>query len=123
MSKEVLAVLREEEFESVEGSGSGMSQVGFELVPQGGNKSGGAPVAMGFGAVSALAHEGATVAAGHFRVQAGFIDKDEVAGVPLGLGFAPAFACSHQVRSVAFDGVSRFFLSSAPGAQVDTTKR
>ena len=82
---------------------------GDAIVAQCGDERGGAPVAVRFGAGAALTHGGAAVTTGHFRVEAGFVEEDQPAHVPGGLLLTPALAGGDQVRSVALDGVRRFF--------------
>ncbi|MGA9777473.1 MAG: hypothetical protein WBS33_04315 [Verrucomicrobiia bacterium] len=55
------------------------------VLAQGRNESGALPVAVREGADTTLAHRAATMVAGHLGVQAGFINKHQLADIPAGL--------------------------------------
>ena len=75
------------------------------------------------GAGATLAHAAAPIAAGHFGVQARFINKHQLADIPLRLVLAPEPAGGFNVRPILLGGARRFFYSADPVAPADATKR
>ena len=87
------------------------------------NEGGTLPVAVRDGADTSPAHRAATMVAGHFGVQACFIDKHQLADIPAGLLLSPMPPGGFNVRSILLGGARRFFYSSDPVAPGGATKR
>ena len=93
------------------------------FMAQGRNKSGTLPVAVGDGAETTLAHQAATMVAGHLGVQAGFINKHQLADIPAGLLRSPKPPGGFNIRPILLGGARRFFYSSDRVVPTDATKR
>ena len=74
-------------------------------------------------AKTALAQRTATIVAGQLGVQAGFIDKDQLANIPVGLLPAPQPPGGFNVRPILLGGARRFFYSSDRVVPGGATKR
>jgi hypothetical protein len=61
--------------------------------------------------------------AGHLGVQAGFIDKYQLADIPVGLLTAPKLPGGFDVRPILLGGARRFFYSSDRAVPDGATKR
>jgi hypothetical protein len=97
---------------------------GFDtFMAQGRNESGTLPAAMRDGAKTALAQRTTTIVAGQFGVQAGFIDKDQMANIPAGLLPAPMSPGGSNVWPILLGGARRFFYSSDRVVPGGATKR
>jgi hypothetical protein len=70
------------------------------------------PVTVRNGADATPPHGAAPVVAGHFGIQAGFIDKRQAADIPARLLPAPKLAGGLDVRPILLGGARRFFYSS-----------
>jgi hypothetical protein len=90
---------------------------------QGRNEGGALPVAMRDGPETTLAHQAATMVAGHLGVQAGFINKHQLADIPAGLLAAPQPPGGFNVRPILTGGARRFFYSSNRIVPAGATKR
>src|ERR1035441_8778153 len=84
------------------------------FMAQGRNEGGTLPVAVRDGADTSLAHRAATMVAGHGGVQAGFINKHQLADIPAGLLLSPMPPGGFNVRPILLGGARRFFYSSGP---------
>jgi len=93
------------------------------FMAQGRNKSGTLPVAVRDGAETTLAHQAATMVAGHLGVQAGFINKHQLADIPAGLLRSPKPPGGFNVRPILLGGARRFFYSSDRVVPDGATKR
>jgi len=93
------------------------------FMAQGCNKSGTLPVAVRDGAETTLAHQAATMVAGHLGVQAGFINKHQLADIPAGLLRSPKPPGGFNVRPILLGGARRFFYSSDRVVPDGATKR
>ena len=93
------------------------------FMAQGCNKSGTLPVAVRDGAETTLAHQAAIMVAGHLGVQAGFINKHQLADIPAGLLRSPKPPGGFNVRPILLDGARRFFYSSDRVVPDGATKR
>ena len=93
------------------------------FMAQGRNEGATLPVAVGNGADTTPAHRAATMVAGHGGVQAGFINKHQLADIPAGLLPAPLPPGGFNVRPILLGGARRFFYSSAPVVPAGATKR
>jgi len=93
------------------------------FMAQGRNKSGTLPVAVRDGAETTLAHQAATMVAGHLGVQAGFINKHQLADIPAGLLRSPKPPGDLNVRPILLGGARRFFYSSDRVVPDGATKR
>jgi hypothetical protein len=93
------------------------------FMAQGRNKGGTLPVAVWEGAEATLAYRAATTMAGHGGVQAGFINKHQLADIPTGLLPAPMLPGGFNVRPILLGGARRFFYSSDPVVPAGATKR
>ena len=97
---------------------------GFDaFMAQSRNKSGTLPVAVRNGAETTLTHRTATMVAGHLGVQAGFINKHQLADIPAGLLPAPKPPGGFNVRPILLGGARRFYYSSDRVVPTDATKR
>ena len=97
---------------------------GFDaFMTQGRNEGGALPVAVWNGADTTLAHRAATMVAGQGGVQAGLINKHQLADIPAGLLPAPLPPGGFNVRPILLGGARRFFYSSDPVVPVGATKR
>jgi len=93
------------------------------FVAQGRNEGGALPVAVREGAEATLAPRTATMVAGHGSVQAGFINKHQLADIPAGLLLSPMPPGGFNVRPILLGGARRFFYSSDPVVPVGATER
>jgi len=93
------------------------------FMAQGRDESGTLPVAMRDGAETTLAHQAATMVAGHLGVQAGFINKHQLADIPAGLLRSPKPPGGFNVRPILLGGARRFFYSSDRVVPDGATKR
>ena len=93
------------------------------VMAQGRNEGGALPVAMRDGAEATLAHQAATMVAGHLGVQTGFINKHQPADIPARLLSAPQSPGGFNVRPILLGGARRFFYSSNRVVPVGATKR
>ena len=93
------------------------------FMAQGRNKSGTLPVAVRYGAETTLAHQAATMVAVHLCVQAGFINKHQLADIPVGLLRSPKPPGGFNVRPILLGGARRFFYSSDRVVPDGATKR
>ncbi len=97
---------------------------GFDaFLTQGRNEGGALPVAVREGAQTTLALGAATMMAGQLGVQAGFINKHQVADIPAGLLPTPKPPGGFNVRPILLGGARRFFYSSDPVVPVGATRR
>jgi hypothetical protein len=87
------------------------------------NEGGALPVTVREGAGATLTHRAAPVTAGQLGVQAGFIDKYQLADIPSRLLPAPKPPGSFNVSPILPGGARRFFYSSDPVAPDGATKR
>lgn len=90
---------------------------------QGRNKRGTLPVAVRDGAETTLAPQAATMVAGHLGVQAGFINKHQLADSPAGRLPAPKLPGGLNVRPILLGGARRFFYGSDRVVPDGATKR
>ena len=79
---------------------------------QGRNESGALPVAVWDGTGARLAHRTAPMVAGQLGVQAGFINKHQLADIPARLLPAPKRPGRFDIRPILLGGARRFFYSS-----------
>jgi hypothetical protein len=93
------------------------------FMAQGRNEGGTLPVAVREGAEATLAPRTATMVTGHGGVQAGFINKHQLADIPAGLLPAPPLPGGFNVRTILLGGARRFFYSSDPVVPVGATER
>ena len=93
------------------------------FMAQGRNEGGALPVAVREGAEATLAPRTATMVAGHGSVQAGFINKHQLADIPAGLLLSPMPPGGFNVRPILLGGARRFFYSSDPVVPVGATER
>ena len=93
------------------------------FMAQGRNESGTLPVAVRDGADTTLAHRAATMVAGHLGVQACFINKHQLADIPVGLLPSPKPPGGFNIRPILLGGARRFFYSSARVVPDGATKR
>lgn len=93
------------------------------FMAQGRNKGGALPVAVRHGADTTLAPRAAPPVAGHFGVQARFIDEDQMANIPVGLLPAPKPPGGFDIGPILLGGARRFFYSSDPVVPGGATKR
>jgi len=93
------------------------------FMAQGRNEGGALPMALWNGADTTLADRTATVVTGHGGVQAGLINKHQLADIPAGLLPAPLLPGGFNVRPILLGGARRFFYSSNPVVPVGATKR
>ena len=93
------------------------------FMAQGRNEGGALPVAVRDGADTTLAHRAATMVAGHLGVQAGFINKHQLADIPAGLLLSPMPPGGFNVRPILLGGARRFFYSSDRVVPDGATKR
>ena len=75
------------------------------------------------GAETTLAHPAATMVAGQLGVQAGFINKHQLADIPAGLLRSPKPPGGFNVRPILLGGARRFFYSSDRVVPDGATKR
>lgn len=92
------------------------------VVPQSHDQSRSAPMAVRDAGMAALPADGTSVQAGHFGVQARFIQEDQTANVPAPLPAAPPPAGLFNVGPVLLVGAQRFFYSSTPAAPAGATE-
>jgi len=91
------------------------------FMAQGRNKSGTLPVAVRDGAETTLAQQATTMVAGHLGVQAGFVNKHQLANIPTGRLPSPKPPGDFNVRPILLGGARRFFYSSdrvVPGGAI-----
>lgn len=93
------------------------------FMAQGRNEGGTLPVAVRDGAETTLAHRAATMVTGHLGVQAGFINKHQLADIPTGLLPAPKPPGGFNIRPILLGGARRFFYSSDRVVPDGATKR
>ncbi len=93
------------------------------FMAQGGNEGGALPVAVRDDAETTLTQRTTPMVAGHFGVQAGFIDKDQMANIPAGLLPAPQSPGGFNVRPILLGGARRFFYSSGRVVPGGATRR
>ena len=93
------------------------------FMTQGRNKSGTLPVAVRDGAETTLAHQAATMVAGHLGVQASLINKHQLADIPVGLLLPPKPSGGFNLRPILLGGARRFFYSSDRVVPAGATKR
>ena len=93
------------------------------FMAQGRNEGGTLPVAVRDGTETTLAHRAATMVAGHLGVQAGFINKHQLADIPAGLLPSPKPPGGFNVRPILLGGARRFFYSSDRVVPDGATKR
>ena len=93
------------------------------FMAQGRNEGGTLPVAVRDGTETTLAHRAATMVAGHLGVQAGFINKHQLADIPAGLLPSPIPPGGFNVRPILLGGARRFFYSSDRVVPAGATKR
>jgi hypothetical protein len=93
------------------------------FMAQGRNEGGTLPVAVRDGADTTLAPWTATMVAGHLGVQAGFINKHQLADIPAGLLPSPIPPGGFNVRPILLGGARRFFYSSDRVVPAGATKR
>lgn len=93
------------------------------FMAQGRNEGGTLPVAVRDGTETTLAHRAATMVAGHLGVQAGFINKHQLADIPAGLLPSPIPPGGFNVRPILLGGARRFFYSSDRVVPDGATKR
>ena len=93
------------------------------FMAQGRNEGGALPVAVRDGADTTLAYRAAAMVAGHLGVQAGFINKHQLADIPVRLLPSPMPPGGFNVRPILLGGARRFFYSSAPVVPAGATKR
>jgi hypothetical protein len=91
------------------------------FVAQGRNEGGTLPVTVGHRTQTTLAAGAAAMQPGQLGVQAGFIDKDQPADIPMALLTPPMRPRSFNVGSVLLGGARRFFYSSTPSGGGDAT--
>ena len=93
------------------------------FMAQGRNEGGALPVAVRDGADTTLAHQATTMMAGHLGVQAGFVNKHQLANIPTRLLPAPKPPGDFNVRPILLGGARRFFYSANRVVPVGATKR
>lgn len=93
------------------------------FVAQGRNEGGALPVTVRDGAETTLTQRAATMMAGHLGIQAGFINKHQLADIPAGLLPSPKPPGSFNVRAILLGGARRFFYSSDQVVPGGATKR
>ena len=93
------------------------------FMAQGRQEGGTLPMAMGNGADTTLTHRTTAIVAGHLGIQAGFINKHQLAAIPAGLLSAPKSASGFNIRPLLLGGARRFFYSSDPVVPVGATER
>jgi hypothetical protein len=93
------------------------------FMAQGRNESGALPVAVRDGAETTLAQRAAAIVAGQLGVQAGFINKNQPADIPVGLVPAPKPPGGFNVGPILLGGARRFFYSSDRVVPGGATKR
>jgi hypothetical protein len=93
------------------------------FMAQGRNEGGALPVAVRDGTDTTLAYRATTMVAGHLGVQACFIDKNQMANIPVGLLPAPKPPGGFNIRPILLGGARRFFYSSDPVVPSGATKR
>jgi hypothetical protein len=93
------------------------------FMAQGRNEGGALPMTVRDGADTTLAQPTATVVASHLGVQAGFINKHQLADIPAGLLPAPKPPGGFNLRPILLGGARRFFYSSDRVVPADATKR
>ena len=93
------------------------------IMTQGRNESGALPVAVRDGTKTTLAQGAAAIVAGQLGVQAGFINKNQPADIPVGLVPAPKPPGGFNVGPILLGGARRFFYSSDPVVPAGATKR
>ena len=93
------------------------------FMAQGRNEGGTLPVAVRDGTDTTLAHQAATMVAGHLGVQAGFINKHQLADIPAGLLRSPKPPGGFDIRPILLGGARRFFYSSDRVVPDGATKR
>ncbi len=76
---------------------------------QGRNEGGALPVAVWDGTDTTLACRAAAPVAGHFGVQACFIDEDQMADIPAGLLPSPKPPGGFNIGPILLGGARRFF--------------
>lgn len=79
------------------------------IMPQGGDKGGGVPVAVRHFAQATLVMQRPSIVTSHFGVESGLIDEDQMFHVPEGLLTLPVNAGCGNVRPILLGGVRRFF--------------
>lgn len=93
------------------------------FMAQGCNEGGALPVAVRDGADTTLTYRTATMVAGHLGVQARFINKHQLADIPVGLLPSPNLPGGFNVRPILLGGARRFFYSSDRVVPGGATKR
>jgi hypothetical protein len=93
------------------------------FMAQGRNESGTLPVTVRDGAETTLTHQATTMVASHLGVQAGLINKHQLADIPAGLLPSPKPPGGFNVRPILLGGACRFFYSSDRVVPNGATKR
>src|SRR5258708_39637688 len=93
------------------------------IMAQSGNTGGALPVTVRDGTDAALARRATPIMAGQLGVQARFINKHQLADIPIRLLLAPKPPGGLDLRPILLGGAHRFFYSSGPIAPVGATKR
>ena len=93
------------------------------FMAQGRNESGTLPVTVRDGTQTPLAHQAASMVAGQLGVQAGLINKHQLADIPAGLLPSPKTPGGFNVRPILLGGARRFFYSSDRVVPNGATKR
>lgn len=92
------------------------------FMAQGRNEGGALPVAVRDGTDTTLSPRAATPVAGHFGVQARFINEDQMANIPVGLLPSPKPPGGFYIGPILLGGARRFFYSSDPVVPSGATK-
>ena len=93
------------------------------VAAQSGDESGSLPMTVRQGTQTAATSGAAPKVAGHDGVQARFVQKDQLSGVPTRLLAPPPFPGSLNVGPILLGGARRFFYSSGPTAPAGATRR
>ncbi len=90
---------------AIDDHGSGQS-----VQAQPGDQRGGLPVTMGHAGPAAFAAGRASTQAGHLGRRAGFIEKDQLRGIEIGLELEPGLTASRYVLALLLAGMRGLFL-------------
>jgi len=93
------------------------------FMAQGRNEGVTLPVAVREGTEATLAPRTATTVAGQGGIQAGFINKHQLADIPAGLLLSPMPPGGFNVGPILLGGARRFFYSSDPVVPAGATER
>jgi len=92
------------------------------VTAQGGDKGGGLPMTVWQGTQAAVTSGTAPIVAGHDGVQARFVQKDQLPGIPVWLLAPPPLPSSLNVGPILLGGARRFFYSSGPASPAGATR-